>query len=186
MMQSLQLPCSQSGLLLHPPRCQGLSTQWAPPVSLLFEEGSNSLLEHSERVCWSLLWPSDAAESAKSSLLLTEQPSSREGALCWGQLLWRWGATWPSELLCSRGWAGGCAQLVFASLRRAALTAVGQWLSLLLEEVPVPKNIVAEALWVRVPSLSCGVVTRWCPQHSSCDVWHLYKSVTYWKHLISW
>lgn len=70
-------------------------------------------------------------------------------------------------------------------LRRAALTAVRQWLSLLLEEVPLPKNLVANTLWVCAPSLSCGVVTHWCPQRSSCDAWHLYKSVTYWKHLIN-
>lgn len=123
MMQFLQSPCSQAGLLLYLSRCQGLSTLWVPPQpccspthqACKWTEGSNSFLEHSERVCWSLLQPSDAADSAKTSLLLTEQPSSHKGALCWGQLLWRWGGTWPSELLCPRGQAGGCAQVVFAS-----------------------------------------------------------------------
>lgn len=77
-----------------------------------------------------------------------------------------------------RGQAGGCAQVVSASLRRAALTAVRQWLSLLTGEAPLPKNIVAGTLWVRVPSLSRGVVAHWRPQHDSCDAWRLYKSVT--------
>lgn len=101
MMQFLQLPSSQAGLLLSLPRCRARSGCTHSVAALQSiqacqrREGSHSLLEHSERVCWSLLWPRDAADSAKIPLLLKQQPSSHKGALCRGQLLWRGGGTWP-------------------------------------------------------------------------------------------